>query len=71
LLNQEEAIYALGAKGEEKDGGSSEELSPTSSAKVQRYMDKQWRGRVSRALGGAIIGALVAGLTLSSKREKK
>lgn len=69
LLNQEEAIYALGAKVD--DGQSGEELSPASSAKVQRYMDKQWRGRVSRALGGAIIGALVAGLTLSSKREKK
>lgn len=69
LLNQEEAIYALGAKGD--DSQSSEELSPASNAKVQRYMDKQWRGRVSRALGGAIIGALVAGLTLSSKREKK
>lgn len=68
LLSEEEAIYALGR---DKDGGSSEELSPASNAKVQRYMDKQWRGRVSRALGGAIIGALVAGLTLSSKREKK
>lgn len=65
LLSQEEAVFAL------KDNGAPAADGDARNARVQRYMDKQWRGKMSRALGGALIGALVAGLTLSSKREKK
>ena len=45
------------------------QISGTDSVKVQRYMDKQWRGKATKVIGGALFGALVAGLTFSNRKK--
>jgi hypothetical protein len=67
LLSKDEAALALR---DARTAGFARELStaPESSEKVKRYMDKDRRGQMSKVLGGALFGALVAGITLSKRK---
>lgn len=65
LLTQDEAIFALRG---ERVTDFEKQITDVDNTKVKRYMDKQWRGRMSKVLGGAIVGALVAGLSMSKRK---
>lgn len=66
-LTKEEAIFALNSS---RTTEFEKQINGTDSAKVQRYMDKQWRGKATKVIGGALFGALVAGLTFSNRGKK-
>ncbi|MDP3508852.1 MAG: hypothetical protein Q8T09_12750 [Candidatus Melainabacteria bacterium] len=65
-LTKEEAIFALNSS---RTTEFEKQISGTDSVKVQRYMDKQWRGKATKVIGGALFGALVAGLTFSNRKK--
>ncbi|MBU6453529.1 MAG: hypothetical protein KGS72_17250 [Cyanobacteria bacterium REEB67] len=67
LLSKDEAALALR---DARTAGFARELSSPSesSEKVKRYMDKDRRSQMSKVLGGALFGALVAGITLSKRK---
>lgn len=65
-LTKEEAIFALNSS---RTTEFEKQIAGTDSVKVQRYMDKQWRGKATKVLGGALFGALVAGLTFSNRKK--
>ncbi|MBP9093662.1 hypothetical protein KBI23_21770 [bacterium] len=65
-LTKEEAIFALNSS---RTTEFEKKISGTDSVKVQRYMDKQWRGKATKVIGGALFGALVAGLTFSNRKK--
>jgi len=65
LLTREEAAQALQqsrAEGFERDP------SGEGSERVRRYTDKKWRGQMGKVLGGALLGAVVAGFTLGRRK---
>jgi len=66
-FNKDEAIYAIR---NDRVTSYEREISGVSDEKVKRYMDKQWRGRMSTVIGGALFGAVVAGLSMNNKRKK-
>lgn len=67
-LSKEEAIYAV-----RNDRVSDYEKSivEVKEEKVKRYMDQQWRGRMSTVIGGALVGAVVAGFSISRNKKGK
>ncbi|CAN5337954.1 hypothetical protein BH11CYA1_BH11CYA1_14220 [soil metagenome] len=65
-LTKEEAIFALNSS---RTTEFEKQISGTDSVKVQRYMDKQWRGKATKVIGGALFGALVAGLTFTNRKK--
>jgi len=65
MLTKEEATQALKDSHTDNLGFSH---STESSEKVKRYMDKDKRGQMSKVLGGALLGALVAGFTISKRK---
>jgi len=67
-LSKEEAIYAV-----RNDRVSDYEKSivEVKEEKVKRYMDQQWRGRMSSVIGGALVGAVVAGFSISRNKKGK
>ncbi len=68
-LTTAEAILALNSC---RTGDLEKQLSETapSNARVDRYMDKAQRNVMSKVLGGALFGALIAGLTFSNRGKK-
>lgn len=66
-LTKEEAIFALNSS---RTTEFEKQINGTDSVKVQRYMDKQWRGKATKVIGGALFGALVAGLTFTNRGKK-
>lgn len=66
-LTKDEAIYAVR---NDKVTDFEREITDVKEEKVKRYMDKQWRGKMSTVVGGALIGAVVAGFSLANKKNK-
>lgn len=66
-LTKDEAIYAVR---NDKVTEYELEITDVKEEKVKRYMDKQWRGKMSTVVGGALIGAVVAGFSLANKKNR-
>jgi len=69
-LTKEEAIFALNSARTSDLEKQITGQATVNSAKVERYMDKEKRDKMGKVLGGALFGAIIAGLTFS-KRGKK
>ncbi|MBS1990840.1 MAG: hypothetical protein JSS86_08165 [Cyanobacteria bacterium SZAS LIN-2] len=68
-LTREEAALALSQARatdfeRELDAGAAGQLPDN----VRRYTDKRWRGQMGKVLGGALLGAVVAGITMGRKK---
>ncbi len=68
MLNKDEAIYAVR---NERVTEYEKTISDVKDEKVKRYMDRQWRGRMSTVLGGALVGAVVAGFSMAKNKRGK
>ncbi len=68
MLNKDEAIYAVR---NERVTDYEKTISDVKDEKVKRYMDRQWRGRMSTVLGGALVGAVVAGFSMAKNKRGK
>lgn len=66
-LTKDEAIYAVR---NDKVTDYEMQITDVKEEKVKRYMDKQWRGKMSTVVGGALIGAVVAGFSLANKKNR-
>jgi len=64
-LTREEAAQALQ---QSRADGFERELSGEGSERVRRYTDKKWRGQMGKVLGGALLGAVVAGFTFGRRK---
>jgi hypothetical protein len=63
-LSHDEAIMTLR---ELRASTYERELGSEPSEKVKRYTDRRWRGHVGKILGGALVGAFVAGITMGKR----
>ncbi len=68
-LTREEAIFALNSC---RTADLEKQLTTAApnTARVDRYMDKEQRNVMSKVLGGALFGALIAGFTFSNRGKK-
>jgi len=71
-LTREEAIFALSScRTSDLEKQISQAGSPAANnAKIDRYMDKGQRNVMSKVIGGALFGAIIAGFTFSNRGKK-
>jgi len=65
-LTRDEAARALQ---QSRTEGFERELSQEGSERVRRYTDKKWRGQMGKVLGGALFGAVIAGITMGRRNK--
>lgn len=67
LLTEDQAIRAM--RGLRSGMKTQEEVLVEQSAEQHPFFEKRWRSSTLRALGGGLVGALVAGIALSGRKR--
>ncbi|RTL40373.1 MAG: hypothetical protein EKK48_16635 [Candidatus Melainabacteria bacterium] len=67
LLTEDQAIRAI--RGLRSGMKTREEVLVEQAGEQHPYFQKKWRSKTLRALGGGLVGALVAGIALSSRKR--
>lgn len=67
LLTEEQAIRAV--RGLRSGMKTQEEVLVEQASEKHQFFEKKWRSNTLRALGGGLVGALVAGIALSGRRR--
>ncbi len=67
LLTEDQAIRAI--RGLRSGMKTQEEVLVEQASEQHPYFEKKWRSNTLRALGGGLVGALVAGIALSGRKR--
>ncbi|MBS1956503.1 MAG: hypothetical protein JST89_20110 [Cyanobacteria bacterium SZAS-4] len=67
LLTEEQAVRAI--RGLRSGMKTQEEVLVEQASEQHPYFEKKWRSNTLRALGGGLVGALVAGIALSGRKR--